>query len=286
MDKHQNQKQHRVPQVYLKRFGYKKDGKWFISVINKINLKKEPLTYDEIPFEKIEIGGFNYSINEFDYPFGNFKERRQYETTSGFIEGKYPTVLNSIKNQNQLTKRHEDILRHFTASLICRAKSHRDFFSELLSNDKILDKILGEITMFDKEDQPASIKVAFRYIEKEKRLALVQGIITNHIVRVLRSFNSVILKDFNGLGWCTSDNPVYIDYNENYSWILPIEAEIYLPLSPEFCLFLFNPMSTIIKNSLRNLVINRINIIDNATFWMITNRLIQNEINTLIVPSI
>jgi hypothetical protein len=286
MDEHQTQKQHRVPQVYLRKFGYQKDGKWYISVINKINLKKKPLTYDEIPFEQIEIADFNCSINEFDYPFHTFKEKKHYETTSALIEGKYPIVLNSIKNQKQLTKSHEDILRHFTASLICRAKLHRDFFANILSDDKTVDKILEEITMFDIDDKPVSIKVAFDYLKKEKRLALVQGIITNHIVRVLRSFNSVILVDFNGLAWCTSDNPVYINYNENYSWVLPAEAEIYLPLSPEFCLFMFNPGSTTIKNSLRNLMVNRINTIDKSTFWMITNRLIENTMDTLIVPGI
>lgn len=269
-----NQKQHRVPQVYLKQWGYKAaDDRWYIFTFGRESQKLK----DE------RVDGFSASINIFDYPSDDPIERRHYETTAGLIERRYRSVLNSITHQKGLNKLHEDILRHFTSSLICRAEHHRKFFQDMLGDEKVVDKILGEITMVDDQDTPEMIKLAFTVLEVEQRLSLVQGIVTNHISKLLRSFRAVILKPFDIFKWFTSDNPVYLNYQDDYDMIISVTTEIYLPLSPEYCLFLFHDKSEKRDNPSRLLAPNKIHDIDGETFDWISKQLILN-CRKLIIP--
>src|SRR5579862_1152488 len=254
MDFHFQQRQHRVPKIYLKQFGYLENGIWKIFVVDKV--VRSLVT--------IPIDIFSTAINEFDFPSDNYREKRHFEETAGKIESLYPMVLSSIKNQKKLTLRHEDILRHFAASLIMRSENNRKFFIELLQHPETRDKFLNEVMMSD-EETPAIAKLAFIMMNKEEHLPLMQGIITNHLVRILRSFHAVILQDFNGRSWPVSDEPVCIDFQKNYSWILPVEAELYLPLSPDYCLFLFHPKSQLNSNQLRKLKTNKLHLTDEET---------------------
>ena len=268
MDYHEYQSQHRIPQVYLKQFGFEREGVWYVTVFDRTKNHTED----------IRIKDYNVAVNEFDYQDEDYKIKRHYENTAGKIEDMYPKVLNSIKNQKLLTPRHEDILRHFVASLIGRAERQRDFFAEMIGDEKVRSRFLEEITLFDEQDNPADIELAFSIMNKNEHLSLIQGIITNHIVRVLRSFKALILKDFDGRGWFTSDDPVCINFQDNYSWIIPAEAEIYLPLSREYCLFLFHEKSPKDSNPLRKLSTNKIHLLDEVAHdaIMLTGRWIWN----------
>lgn len=270
----ENQNQHTVPQVYLKQWGYKAaDGRWYIFTFDRKSHK----------LQEERVDGFSASVNIFDYPSGDPTEKRHFETTAGKIEARYQSVLNSITHQKGLNKLHEDILRHFTSSLVCRAEHHRKFFQEMLADEKVVDKILGEITMLDDQDTPEMIKLAFTILEVEQRLSLVQGIVTNHISRLLRSFRAVILKPFDIFKWFTSDNPVYINFQDDYNMIISVTTEIYLPLSPEYCLFIFHEKSEKRENPLRLLTPNKIHEIDGLIFDWISKQLILT-CHKLIIP--
>jgi Protein of unknown function (DUF4238) len=274
MDIHEFQKQHRVPQIYLKQFGFEEGKDWFVTVLD--------LTKDQT--ENILISNFTTTVNEFDYwYFNDIKARRHFEITAGNIEGRYAEVLNSIKHQRKLIPKHEDILRHFISSLICRSQYHRGFFSDVLETEYTRSKFLTEVTMFDEKELP-DLKIAMELLKPKERLLIVTGILANHIVKVLRTFKAVVLRDFAGRGWFTTDNPVYIDYQENYRWIIPVEAELYLPLSREYCLFLFHDKSPSNGNTCRSLAYNRIHKLDEVTHNRITRGLVTNSYRYLIVP--
>src|SRR5882724_9377127 len=266
MDQHENQRQHRTSQVYLKQFGFEKDGSWYVTVLDK--------TKDRT--EDILIRDFAVTVNEFDYPDESYTIRKHFETTAGLVEGKYKMVLNTIKHQNRLTPRHEDIMRHFISSLICRSEVYRRFFTDLLADERTQDKFIEEISLFDEYEIP-EIKEAVRSLEPEIRLPLVTGQVANHLVRVLRSFKAVVLKDFGGRGWFTSDNPVCIDCQNNFSWIIPLEAEIYLPLSSEYCLLLYHEKSERQENPLRKLAPNRICSLTEQMHDQITGKIVVNR---------
>src|SRR6185312_9730163 len=103
------QGQHRISQIYLKQFGFEREGKWCISVWRKF------LNHTDI--ESVEK--FSKEINVFDLPYKDFKLRRYFENTSNIIEGEYFKIINTITHQNQLIPRHKDILCHYVANLIC-----------------------------------------------------------------------------------------------------------------------------------------------------------------------
>lgn len=107
----------------------------------------------------------------------------------------------------------------------------------------------------------------------------------NYLVRVFRAFKFIILKDYNNKGWPTSDNPIILDKQGNSSWIVPIEAKIYLPLSKDFCLFMYNKNSEIHTNPLRNLIVNEINKISEEIYQNICERIMDNKNEYIIFPS-
>ena len=86
------QNQHRVPQVYLKQFGYKLGGKWNVCVLDRAKNQ----------IEDIPVREFSVTINEFDYPSEKMSERRHFENTASFIEGMYYDVVKHIKQHNLL----------------------------------------------------------------------------------------------------------------------------------------------------------------------------------------
>ena len=268
------QGQHRISQVYLKQFGYKNADKWYISVWRKFLNK----TGNEL------IETFSKEINIFDLPYEDFKLRRHFENSSNIIEGEYPKVINTIKNQHQLIPKHKDVLCHYVANLICRAKPYREFFDLLLKDEQTRNKFLAEIKMFDEEELP-KLKQLLEVLTENFQLNIAIGALMNHLVRIFRKFNFVILRDFNNRGWLTSDNPVIVDKKENYSWIVPIETEIYFPLSKDFCLFMFHTNSRLKENPLRHLKINKVTMVDEAIHKNIWDMVSYNENQYLIFPA-
>ena len=82
----------------------------------------------------------------------------------------------------------------------------------------------------------------------------------------------------------TTDNPVYMDRQDHNEWIIPIEAEIYFPLSKDFCLYMFHDKSKQNENILRQLKIDRVNKVDFTTFESMTKNNLRNLNEFLIMP--
>jgi hypothetical protein len=257
----------------LKQFGFQRDGKWYISVWRKF------LNHTDIEL----IENFSKEINIFDLPFEDFKLRRHFENTSGIVEVKYGTIIKTLAHQRQLIPKHKDILCHYIANIICRTKPYSEFFDQLLQNKQARSKFLNEITMFDESILPP-LKEALNVLEKEFQLNIAIGFLMNHLVRVFRTFSFVILKDFDNRGWITSDNPVILDKQNNHSWIVPIEAEIYFPLSKDYCLFMFHTDSEMITNPLRELNGNKIANCDETLHKSIWDRILHNDNEFVIFP--
>lgn len=268
------QGQHRISQIYLKQFGFKRDDKWYISVWRKF------INHTDI--ELIET--FSKEINVFDLPYVDFRLRRHFENTSNLIESEYSKIINTLANQNQIIPKHKDILCHYVANLICRAKPHRYFFDLLLKNEQTRNKFLNEITMF-KDGTLPELQEFLDILKQEFQLNVAIGALMNHLVRVFRAFSFVILKDYNNRGWFTSDNPVILDKQNNHNWVVPIETEIYFPLSRDYCLFMFNNQSEIQTNQLRQFQINKVAQADEKTHANISDRILHNDSDFLIYPA-
>ena len=268
------QGQHQVPQVYLKQFGHKREDKWYIFLCKKFSNKME--------VELIE--NFSKEINIFDLPYEEFELRRHFENNSNKIETEYSKVINSLKNQRQLIPRHKDVLCHFVANLICRTRPYRDFFDLFLRNKGTRDKFLTEIMMFQ-EEGILELRQDLGIFTEPFQLNVAIGFLMNHLVSLFKKFDFIILKDFNDRGWLTSDNPVILDKKGNHEWIIPIESEIYLPLSKDYSLFMFHKNSPKQTNPFRKLTINKVAQSNEKDYKNICDLIKQNEYEYLIFPS-
>ncbi|WP_321289029.1 DUF4238 domain-containing protein [uncultured Sunxiuqinia sp.] len=265
------QKQHKVAQVYLKQFGYEKDGEWWLSVYKA----------GEKETENVKIKEFTAETNIFDLPFEAPEIKRHFENTSNIIENHYRTIISNLHNQKRLTSKDERFLNHIVANFLCRTSPFRTFIFDLLTYADTRDKFIKEMTMFtqNKEDVAAlldSFKIEFQ-------LNPAIGILMDHLVFLFKKFRKVILKESSCIGWLTTDSPVYLNRQNKYEWIIPIESEIYMPLSKDFCLFMFHPDSDKYENRLRNLKINKVNEIDFNTFDNIINKIVLDYDKYLIM---
>ncbi|GAA4955389.1 hypothetical protein GCM10023314_31390 [Algibacter agarivorans] len=258
------QKQHRLSQVYLKKFGHQHEGEWMVSVM-KLGSEKT---------ENVKVSEFTAEVNIFDLPFKDFETRRHFETLSGIIENDYNRLINNINNQKQLTPKDKDLLNNFVPNILCRTSHFRNFLESLIHDLKVRKKLFEEITLFQEDNTTETL---LEILKPETHLNVVIGTLMNHLVYIFRSFKKVILKCPNDYGWLTSDNPVFIDFqNSEEDWILPIESEIYLPLSKDYCLFMFNENSKKKSNPLRNLKRDKVNKLDFKTFDKIAQRIGRN----------
>jgi hypothetical protein len=268
------QGQHRLSQVYLKQFGYQKDGKWWVSIYQR---SKE--FTDNILIEK-----FTKETNIFDLPYKDIQIKRHFEKSSNLVENHYRTVISNLHNQKQLTQKDRDVLCNFVPNLMCRTKPFRHFITLLLNDSITRDKFLNEITMFGGNAEET--KELLKEFNVEHHLNLAIGILMNHLVTVLRHFRQVIIKDSDNKGWITTDNPVFLDKQGHNEWVMPIQSEIYFPLSKVFCLFMYHHNSDLTSNPLRQLKSNKVNSIDFNTFNSITKKILTNldEYEFLIMP--
>jgi hypothetical protein len=269
------QGQHRISQVYLKQFGYNENGKWKLSVWYK----------GENRTNNLLVENFTKETNVFDLPYGNIDFKRHFENESSRkLENRYPTVIKNIANQKKLDERTRGVLFHFVANLICRAIPHRDFFNDLLIDETSRDRFIREITMFN-ESELSGIRKVLCLLEPEFYLNTLLEHIMIHIVKVFYSFDCVILKDFGNRGWITSDNPVTIDTQNNYEWVIPVESEIYFPISKDFLLFMFHKQSTVKTNPLRNLSSKKLHQCDESTHKLIWDTILNNECRYIVLPT-
>jgi hypothetical protein len=248
----------------LKKFGYEQNEEWFVSVM-KLGSGKT---------ENVKISEFTADINIFDLPFKDFEMRRHFEKLSGLLENYYNRLINNIENQKRLIPEDKDLLNHFVPNILCRTTNFRYFINLLIENIETRKKLLKEITTFQKDD--GQTELLLDILKPETHLNIVVGSLMNHLVHVFSYFNKVILKSPKGFGWLTSDNPVFIDFRDKNEWILPIEAELYFPLSKEYCLFLFHEDSELKSNPLRNLRKDKINQLDFKTFDRLANIIGRN----------
>lgn len=265
------QKQHKIPQVYLKQFGYEKNGEYWLSVYKA----------GKTETENVKIKDFTAEINIFDLPFKNSELKRHFENTSNKIESYYRTVISNLHNQKRLTSKDKEVLNHFVANIMCRTNPFRNFINDLLKYSDTRDKFIKEMTMFSDDTEEA--KAFIGQFKMDFQLNIAVGILMEHLVRLFEKFDKVILKESNNSTWLTTDSPVLLDRQNKYEWIIPIESEIYLPLSKDFCLFMFHSKSAISENPLRRLKVDCVNEIDFNTFDAITNKIINGYDEYLVI---
>lgn len=222
-------------------------------------------------------------VNIFDLLYGNLKYKRHFENSSNILETAYPRVIKTIKHQNKLIVQHQNILAQYIANLMCRSTVFREFIKSLLKSHDTRMKFFSEKCLFKSLNEQIEEQICS--LEECNQFNVIIGYLMNHLVHILLQFDYVIFRSIHGIGWMTSDNPVVLDYNDNFSFIIPVESEIYFPLSHEFCLFAYHKNSEINTNPLREFAINKIHKLEDDLYRRIINKIILNQSDYLIFPT-
>jgi hypothetical protein len=113
-----NQKQHKVPQVYLKKFGYQNgNNQWMISVLKK-GLKFT---------QQKSIKSFTIETNVFDIDSDHPRIPRMFETLNSELENEYNNIISELDNNQTLSDKGYAFLLQLTSNLICRSDYWRDW---------------------------------------------------------------------------------------------------------------------------------------------------------------
>ncbi|MFN3943186.1 MAG: DUF4238 domain-containing protein [Flavobacterium sp.] len=263
------QKQHKISKIYLKQFGYSdENGVEWVSVY-KLGSGKT---------ENLRICDFTTETNIFDLPFEEPEIKRHFEILSGKLENSYRSVILSLVSQKQLSPQGKDLTNHFVANLLCRSDRFRDFVKDMLNDKNGRNILLNEITIFSENlNELEKLQSILKRIQKEKELNIVMCYVMNHLVYVFQRFKKVILRHYKNNGWLTSDNPVHIERFGNFRWLIPIEAEIYFPLSKDYCLFMFHEDSKQNENPLRKLKLEKVNIVNFETCDQVNKKMFLKD---------
>lgn len=263
------QNQHKLSQIYLKQFGYiGEDNEHYVSVY-KVGEKRT---------QNIKVKSFTAEVNIFDLPLPDMKDKRLFENLSSQLESRYPKVIANLQNQKKLIPLDKDVLNNFAANILCRTDRFRDFISWCLKDSEAAVTLVSEITLFsERQEDKDELEFVIKYISSDLQLNLVMPYIMTHLVEVFRRFKKVVLKHYGNVGWLTSDNPVHIERFGQHSYLIPIEAEIYFPLSKDFCLFMFHPDSQSSDNPLRKLKLDKVNLVNFETCDAINKRMFTDH---------
>jgi hypothetical protein len=231
-----DQGQHRLSRVYLKQFGFEdKNGHWNVSIYELGN----PITKNRFikSFTK-EKNIFDVRMLAEDAP----EASRYFERNSKLVEDYYPSVIRRLNLKKKVDGVMEGILTTYAANILCRTNRFRSLLLYILESNSKKAFLIDEITMFDPDRKSNYfLKSIHPSISINDHLNIIIGNVMNHLVKTFESFNLVLLKDWNENGWFSCDNPVVLDVGQKQQWLIPINTEIYFPLSRDFCLFMYHP---------------------------------------------
>jgi hypothetical protein len=258
------QGQHRISQIYLKQFGYKQHDEWYVSVYEAG--KKETSV------EK--ISDFTKETNIYDLPFQEIIGRRLFENISSLVENRYPTLISNLVNQKKLIEKDSEYLSSVIANFLCRSLSFRNSITNIVNDESRKKVFINEIASFlDNEEE---ILKAIEIIKPEYQLNILFYYLFLHLSCVFTTFEKVIIEDSNNLGWLTTDNPVFINFNNNNDFIIPITCEIYFPISKNYLAYLYHSKFDSNENQLKNLKTNKISKVGYEIFKEITDKIAFN----------
>lgn len=246
-----NQSQHKLPQAYLKQFGYLNGEHWKVSVLQKgENFSRQK-----------SVGSFTAETNVFDIDSEDDRFPRMFETLNADLENLYHEMLDDISNNSVIPDKCWEIIVQLTPNLMVRSDFWRDFVSGILDSpnkDFFLDITVSIHTSSFEELQELKKKHFYKVISEgevtQSKLNKVLLHFLNYIFHHLKSFDLVIIEAQEGKEFFTSDNPVNFKANqeEGKLGLFSKDTEIYFPLSKNYLAF-FHHRNSDIESPLRKL---------------------------------
>ncbi|RAV97610.1 DUF4238 domain-containing protein [Pseudochryseolinea flava] len=277
-----NQSQHKVPQVYLKKFGYKDlNNQWKVSVLKRGN---------ERPMQK-SIKSFTAEVNHFDIESDDPRIHRMFEKMNATLEGEYNNIVKEVESDGELSEKSIAYLLQFVAVQIVRSDKWRAQIMEFLEPDtrrNFLQFIIGHRAKDAQEFKDMPNQPFFQSLmdlPSDKLINRALLFFSEYLIMRIGHFEVVILETTDERPWYTSTDPVIVDnrIDKDNLEIFAKESEVYFPLTPKHLLYLHFKGSDDQVNSLRSLSSERIHLVEQAQAWEIQKKISANAHEFLVL---
>ena len=246
-----NQNQHKVPQVYLRQFGYKFHEQFKVSVL-KLG---EKFTRQK------SIESFLAETNHFDIESEVPEIERVFESLNCDIETEYLGIISDLENDGVLSEKSFAVLLQLIPNFIVRSDNWRSIVNFILSSDA-KETFLKVICVHRAESfEDLENKDFFRVMMDNPVDEIINRALlffTEHLLRRIGHYEIVIIEAQDGKPWFTSDNPVILENRSSRLEIMKKESEIYFPISPKYLAYLHFSESDDKVNELRGYNTNQI----------------------------
>jgi hypothetical protein len=237
-----NQSQHKLPQVYLKQFGYLDGEQWKVSILQKgENFSRQK-----------SIGSFTAVTNVFDIESEDDRLPRIFETLNADIENLYHEMLDDISNNSVIPDKCWEIIVQLTPNLMVRSDYWRDIVSGMLNSpykENFLNIAFSVYASSFEELQELKKKHFYKVISEGEvtQSKLNQALLhfLNYIFDHLKSFDLVVIEAPEGREFFTSDNPVNFRANQEkgkMGWFSK-DTEVFFPLSKKYLVYFYHQVS-------------------------------------------
>ncbi|MEK6152157.1 DUF4238 domain-containing protein [Flavobacteriaceae bacterium 3-367] len=270
-----NQNQHKVPQVYLKQFGYKFHQQDKVSV----------LKLGEKFIRQKSIESFLAETNIYDIKSEVPEIERIFEGLNCDIENEYNDIIADLENEGRLSEKSYAVLLQLIPNFIARSDSWRAFVIYMLESD-VKENFLKVICVHLADSfEDLETKDFFRVmvdgpVEEAINRALM--LFTDHLLRRIGHYEIVIIQAQDGKPWFTSDNPIVLENRTGRLEIMKKESEIYFPINPKYLAYLHYRDSDDKVNELRGYNTNEIYIATDDQNFDIQQKIMANAHNYVI----
>lgn len=277
---HPKQDQHKIPQVYLKKFGYVDTNKqWKVTV----SRRGEAFTRQK------SIKSFTAVTNVFDIESYDPIIRRIFEKLNCDLETGYHDIINDLDITGELTDKSYAFLLQLVANLITRSDYWRDLTLSLLNSPgkaRFLQFITGHHCQNEAEYNTIDQQSFYRVLnESSPGDALNRAMLyfMDHLMLRLWNYEIVIIRSQDGKEWWTSTNPVVAHNKIEGMEIFAKESEFYFPISPTYLAYLHFKGSDDQTNPLRALATNQIYEADDAQNAALQQLILENPSDCVII---
>lgn len=245
-----NQKQHKVPQVYLKKFGYQNgNNQWMISVLKR----------GEKSTRQKSIKSFTIETNVFDIDSNDPRIPRMFETLNSELENEYNNIISELDTNQALSDKGYAFILQLIANLICRSDYWRDWVLGMLNHknkENWLRIILGHLCKDNEEFKALDTKPHFRILADSSPEEVINRVLlffADHYMHRLWNYDLVFIRSHDEKPWFTSTNPIVMHQRTQKNEIFNKDSEIYFPLSPKYLAYLHYSKSDDKENPLRKI---------------------------------
>lgn len=276
------QRQHKIPEVYLKTFAIDpaKDHKKIC-----VLMKGDKFT------RRKSIESFNRHENFFDIDSTDPRIERVFEEMNGLLETHYPQILEELEQKGALSDMYTSYLMQFAANMISRSDYWREVVMFLLkSNNKHLFIQHMIVHTFKTKEERENIENSDLFqglnaLTPEECVNRILMFFSDHLLQRLWHYEITYFKAQPDKGWFSSDNPVVMDNEPDGIEMLPKDSVLYFPLTPDYLAFIHYKKSTDTTNPFRKYESNKIHEVGDEEMDVLTKTILKNAVNYTICPT-